>query len=283
VDTPLLHIGQVADFSLKGFTFDGENQVDDLLTVTGLCPGLRLENLELRNFRRRAVTLFNCSGRGDAPITLSQTRIVGDWKVKRTALAIQSRPVAGYLPTNRQIVIQDCRFEGLFDVVVLLDGSVLDLTLVRNRIFASRDPNAAWVTDAVLYKKADPPYALRMTIESNTVSRLANGVRLEALPPVDGTNQVSLRNNLIVGANAFVAVDEPVRDPGRAKQLFPGFACNVTRPGYSKKQPSWLPLTTVEFPYMDVNQTDDKRFLRYNKESPLFRAGVDGGPVGVPP
>jgi hypothetical protein len=279
---PLLHLAHAADFRLKGFTLDGEHRLGELMMITGQCPGLRLENLELVHFRRRAITLVNCTGASDARVTLGSVRILTDWETPKTAVAFEARPVEGLAPVNQHLLIQDCRFEGLFGAVLLLDGSVLDLEFRRNRIFATKDQDAPWVTDAVRYKRAQPPHAIRLTMASNTVSRLASGIHFEILPPADGVNRVVLQNNLIVGAHAFVAIDGPVTET-RARPLFPDYGGNVTRPGYSPKQPSWLPLTRVEFPYLVVNQTNDGNFLRYKKDSPLAQAGVNGEPVGVPP
>jgi serine/threonine protein kinase len=71
----LLTLSNLDGFTLRGFTFDGEGRVRDLLVLTGLCPGLKLEDLKLQNFQHAAVSILNCKGKEERPIIINQVQI----------------------------------------------------------------------------------------------------------------------------------------------------------------------------------------------------------------
>jgi serine/threonine protein kinase len=70
-DAPfLLTISHVDGLTLRGFTFDGGDRVKDLLTITGICPGLTIEDIELKNFSRAGIAIANCQGTAERPVTI---------------------------------------------------------------------------------------------------------------------------------------------------------------------------------------------------------------------
>jgi serine/threonine protein kinase len=71
----LLVLSHVDGFTLRGFTFDGEGRIKDLLSMTGICPGVRLEDIKLRNFTRTGIAISNCQGTKDRPLTIRRVQI----------------------------------------------------------------------------------------------------------------------------------------------------------------------------------------------------------------
>jgi hypothetical protein len=70
-DAPfLLTISHVDGLTLRGFTFDGGDRVKDLLTITGICPGLTIEDIKLKNFLHAGVAITNCQGTAERPVTI---------------------------------------------------------------------------------------------------------------------------------------------------------------------------------------------------------------------
>jgi hypothetical protein len=67
----LLLLGKAQGFVLKGVTLDGGGRLDDLISVWGESPGLRLEGLQLRGFKKHAITVANCAGTADQPVRLT--------------------------------------------------------------------------------------------------------------------------------------------------------------------------------------------------------------------
>jgi serine/threonine protein kinase len=73
--TTLLMLSHLDGFTLRGFTFDGEGRVRNLLALTGICPGVVLEDLKLRNFEHAAVAISNCQGTSERPLVIRNVQI----------------------------------------------------------------------------------------------------------------------------------------------------------------------------------------------------------------
>jgi eukaryotic-like serine/threonine-protein kinase len=74
-DMKLLNV-QARGCVIKGITFDGEKKATALIGLSGWCPGVRLEDLELRNFTKCGVWVTNCSGMVDNRVTLTSLQFV---------------------------------------------------------------------------------------------------------------------------------------------------------------------------------------------------------------
>jgi serine/threonine protein kinase len=72
----LLLLSGAAGFHLKGqgITLDGQGKLPQLVVLNGICPGLRIEGLELRGFSKRAIQVINCEGSAKAPVRLLDLR-----------------------------------------------------------------------------------------------------------------------------------------------------------------------------------------------------------------
>ncbi len=127
-DQPLLRISGGAELALAGFTLDGQDRVNNLVSLVGPSAGLTLEDLDLHGFRKNGVVLRDCSGSGKHPITLQRLRIatVGP---ANSAVFLEAREGEA----NSHIRILDCFFEGPYQVAVRLHGPARDLDLSRNR------------------------------------------------------------------------------------------------------------------------------------------------------
>src|SRR5207244_9398671 len=64
-----LFLNGVGNLRVRGFTFDGRNMVDQILLVTGQCPGLAFEDVQLRGFRNYGIVAVNCAGKKHQPVT----------------------------------------------------------------------------------------------------------------------------------------------------------------------------------------------------------------------
>lgn len=80
---PVLFFSKASGFRLKGkgITLDGDlearRKVDDLVFITSYCPGLILEDLELRGFGKNAMHIMNAEGEGKNPIRIHNLSING--------------------------------------------------------------------------------------------------------------------------------------------------------------------------------------------------------------
>src|SRR4029077_5062524 len=81
-----IELFRTEDLHLKGFTLDGDNRVDDLVALFGHCPGLTMEDIDCRGFKRSAVNIPHCSGQSNRPVSLIGLRAVTTKKVEAALL-----------------------------------------------------------------------------------------------------------------------------------------------------------------------------------------------------
>ena len=89
------------------------------------------------------------------------------------------------------------------------------------------------------------------------------------------------RFDLFAQTGALARVDDPAL-PGAAT-VFPTTPQSNVRDAASKEGNLSLQARQVDFPPLPTDPNDDAHFLRYPPSSPLARASLSGGPVGVPP
>jgi serine/threonine protein kinase len=201
-DNKFVLLSNVEGLRLKGFVFDAQNRVPDAITVTGNCPGLALEDVELINFTRFGVAMWNCYGRADARVSLSRLRIVSG--ADRPGA---DRPSAVYMhaktsmPANKHMTFADCRLEGPYKSgAVVIEGPTEDIEFKRNRIFNAES--------GFQYKPGGKPHAvLQLALESNTIANVRRGVYLEDVLNPQVKNKLTFKNNLFTQADVVAQVD----------------------------------------------------------------------------
>ena len=52
---------------IRALTLDGDERVEELVHITGHCPGLILEHLQIMRFTQWGVMLANCEGVAPIP------------------------------------------------------------------------------------------------------------------------------------------------------------------------------------------------------------------------
>jgi serine/threonine protein kinase len=270
----LIDISNLTAFRLKGFLLDGQERVNELITLSGSCRKLILDDLDLQGFKETGVALWNCTGNGEAePVVLRRIRLAAREEIKSAvSFSANQNVIPAY---NQAIQVIDCRFEGPFGSAVRIAGPVLDLKCRGNRFYN--------VNTAFLYTKGVPRHQIQLNLEQNTFCDVhKTGLHFEGMPLASNNeNRVALKNNLFFRTGKLVQVDETQR-LNEAGLVF-RFSNNV-RDGTS--QEGNVQATLGAFPgsfTLDTNPADDAKFLRYPKNHPLGQAGVDQQPVGVPP
>ncbi|HMP02391.1 MAG TPA: protein kinase [Gemmatales bacterium] len=284
---PPLQIARVEGLVVRGFRLDGDDDaVDALITVTGHCPGLRIEECHFNQYKRTGLVLTDVRGASDAPVLLKRLRFeTGQKNQRRAAIHLVGRqPSQG----NEHIVITDCRFEGYFKAVLHIQGGAEFVRLERSRFLTppppSRDPKKEHQpSDVVLIEEAAQ---IRLTVANNTFLRYASGIHLQALPEADSGSRIVFRNNLILAMNGVVTLgtESDIVDEAALKKLFPSFEGNLCRPtACHGGLPQFRPTSVRDFERLSDRTDNDRTFLRYPRTSPLMRSGAGGEPVGAPP
>jgi serine/threonine protein kinase len=104
----LLTLGAAEGYVLRGITLDGGGRLDDVVSVWGACPGLRLERLDIKGFKKHGIEVTNCAGSAQQPVVFDHLRF-------HTAAKDQSGiffNTAGWLekdiPRTRYLSLRDC-------------------------------------------------------------------------------------------------------------------------------------------------------------------------------
>src|SRR5262249_24536107 len=149
--------------------FDGEGRTDTLVSVRGLCPGLRLEHLSLTRFGRAAVTLQEARGEWASRLVLSRLWVEGG-----APGAVGALLEAGRAPT-REVTVEGCGCAGPLAAGVEVRGPATYLELTGNRFHRA---GAALACRG----EATP---LRLTLGRNTLCDVGAAVDLTSLPGAD--------------------------------------------------------------------------------------------------
>jgi hypothetical protein len=289
---PLLRLHNASDVQVKGFVVDGANRIDTLVHVSGACPGLNLTDLYLTDGLQTSLVLAEASAPPDQPLTIERVRFttVRDYHEgaslvrERNAPLVRPAAIACAGRGELHVLVRYCRIEGLFRAGIRVEGPV-DAEVRLCRFYTLKDderPPEAWVSDAI-YVPAAATGPIRLQLLSNTVARFTNLLRFDKLP-ADPGNVFTLKSNLMLSGDAFVAAGEGP-ELAMARPFFADSAGNVARPQNCNRGLPVIEKTAIDFSTIDYRLNTD-HFLRYERSGdtlPLLNAGADGEPAGVPP
>jgi serine/threonine protein kinase len=131
----LLALNNVGHLRIRGFTFEGSNRVDRIMTITGHSPGLTLEDVHLRGFRYSAIVMSNAAGTANEPITFDRVQARTSEK-KQAAVMLLADTRLSSPRVNEHITFKDCHFDGpAKDPVQLLGGPAIvkDIAFLRTK------------------------------------------------------------------------------------------------------------------------------------------------------
>jgi hypothetical protein len=203
-DQPLLKLSGFTGLGIRGCVLDGQDRVQNLIVLSGSCPGLTLEDLHLKGFRRTALCFRDCQGGNDLPVSVHRVRVTPT-RESTSALAFEGRPEDGCA----NLAVADCRFEGPYQAAVTLAGPISDVEFKRNRIYNT--------VDGLLYRKTEPVAPLRLTLANNTFAAIEKAaLHLETTPARDRSHVV-LTGNLFTHTTTLGQIDDFRPEP-RATQ-----------------------------------------------------------------
>jgi hypothetical protein len=103
----LLHVEGVEGLHVKNLTFDGGGALDKLILLLGTCPGLTLEDLELRGYRSCGVLVMQCEGSSERPVTFKNLTARG--AKASLSFDLAPKPQNFQVQFNRFFQVIDCR------------------------------------------------------------------------------------------------------------------------------------------------------------------------------
>lgn len=285
---PLLSIDRVDGLKLKGFVLDGENKMEELIRISGSCPGLTLENLRLRNFKRTGIHVSGCNNRRGREARLQGLQIdlpAATARDKHTpgpaALGFYSVP--GQFMVSQFVIVQDCRFEGPYEAAVHFRSNVAHTFFERNIFHGTAGSVKDASRDAVLYSSADPKESFTLQgihFLNNTFFNYQRVLAFLQVPDLQKSN-IEFTNNLFYQIAVGVGeVGQLGLSADRLAIVTKTGTGNIYDQKTSKPGPLKLNLKPLDFT-LPTGSSDAPDFLRYAKNSPLATAGKDGQPVGA--
>jgi serine/threonine protein kinase len=114
--------------TVKGITFDGDNKTEALICLWSSCPGVKLENLQLRNTREYDLLVANCEGAEKDPVQMLNVQFATSPTVK-AAMHFVVLDNHKTIRKNRFLQLQGCTFEGPAKKVTAAKDAVDDATI----------------------------------------------------------------------------------------------------------------------------------------------------------
>jgi hypothetical protein len=125
----LLVSSKSAGLQLRGVTLDGDNRAEALVTIFGQCPGVRLENLELKNFKKYGVLIMSGEGSEESPVELLDVSFHA--RQGQHAVRFAQQPQVATVKVNRYFLFKGCTFDGPGHKITTSDLACVDPATLR--------------------------------------------------------------------------------------------------------------------------------------------------------
>jgi eukaryotic-like serine/threonine-protein kinase len=193
----LLDVSGLEGFRLKGFVFDGQGRVPELIRLAGRGPGSTLEDLRVQGASRAGLVIRGWAGEASRPAILRKVGFSTDREIDAAIMfeADRDRPSGA----SDSIRIDSCRFVGPFQSAILVVGSVTGLEVEQSRFYKA--------TDGLRYRKSENREPLRARLASNTFLDIQRGVHFETTPPADSSELV-MTNNVFANTPRLATLDK---------------------------------------------------------------------------
>jgi hypothetical protein len=260
-------IDNVPGLRLKGFIFDGQHHVSELVRLGGSCSSLSIEDCQFEGINHTAIGLWNCTAERRHQVAFQRLRFTTANEVD-SAISINANPMDPS-PLSQELAVINCRFDGPFKAGVQV-ASPLNKAGFRGNRFNR-------VQDAFFFQKAAPPNAVALAIDGNTFFQVARCCHFQVLPFSTPASSVNMTNNLFFKCQ-FVAQSDDTERLKEAAALVFHAAGNVRDAATNEGNlPTAASVMTFTLP---TEPADDARFLRYPASDPLAHAGTQRKPVG---
>jgi serine/threonine protein kinase len=113
-DRPLLHLHSVKGFLLEGenITLDGQDRTNNLLLISGQCPGLEIRDLKFKSYTDHAIKIMNCAG--DEGKYVRITKPQAEPPLKKESPVVYLGATAGVIPARDDYLdLRDCLFPSM--------------------------------------------------------------------------------------------------------------------------------------------------------------------------
>jgi serine/threonine protein kinase len=264
---PLVNLDRTDSFKLKGFNLDGARRCDELIRISGNCPGSVFEDLRLRGFNRRGIQLESVNGLPRREVVLRNLVLEPDRDkgVPAQVAIFFNQPPRFPGVANSNILVQGCRFLGPYDQAVSIRTPVHRIVFERNVFFRCGKQGIVYPADA------PPDLAIDLRLENNTFTGLDSGLELQQqISILDST--ILLQRNLFYQVRLGIVLVRPDMAEKLAAVIRGEsnyFDKSVSKPGnLSDATRLALGLQLLDF-HLPIANPLANDFLRFKKTSPL--------------
>jgi hypothetical protein len=107
----MLGVTSAPGFELKRVNLDGAQRADVLVVLYGICPDLKLSDIEFRFFNKYGVFVNSCDGQAGQPVILSNLHFTTT-DPSQTGISFDYPPGRSVVTKPQYVTIQSCSFEG---------------------------------------------------------------------------------------------------------------------------------------------------------------------------
>jgi serine/threonine protein kinase len=192
----MLDITGIEGLHLKNLEFEGKDLAAIGVQISGVCPGLVLENVTLRNMKAAGLQLLNARGDANRPMILDRIR-VANLANNTTGITLNAAATVD----NRWIVLRNSRFEGRNTTEgtgIRVEGVATDFEVSGNRFFN--------LATAVALGRPPKDKTVRAKLTSNTIFQSGTGLLFDLTPPAAVANEavpVAGKFDLAIAQNYF--------------------------------------------------------------------------------
>ncbi|MFO0804584.1 MAG: serine/threonine-protein kinase [Gemmataceae bacterium] len=244
------------NITFKNLEFDGKGVADFGFLVSGLAPGLVLENVTVRGVKSVPFRLSTAAGLPGRPITLEHVRAV---LAPSNEAAVLFAVPANSTIELKHIIVRNSRFEGPARAGIKADGSLVDVEITGNRFFS--------LDAALVFTRVPESRPYKCTVGQNTIYDAKVGVQFPGNP--GGKMEIA------VSRNYFAKTPAIVDGPGVV-------GVNATENGQRESGAGNGPISAVALDapqLLPPNPNDDATFLRFpGGTAPI----VNGNRIGAP-
>jgi hypothetical protein len=192
----MLDVNGLEGFRLKGFVFDGQGRVPELIRLAGRGAGSILEDLKVQGATRAGMVIRSWAGDSPRPASLRRVWFSTDREIDAAVVFEPDRDRPS--EASDSIRIDSCRFVGPFQSAMLVVGSVTGLEVEQSRFHRA--------TDALRYRKSENREPIRARLANNIFSELERGVHYETTPPANSSDLV-VTNNVFANTRRLATLD----------------------------------------------------------------------------
>jgi eukaryotic-like serine/threonine-protein kinase len=264
----VLYLANVNGWRFKGFEFDGQGRAENAVYITGKCPGLTFENCRAFNCTDSAIKLSNAAGDPDRPIMFARFRASGSPATKSVITLFASQNIQT-IKANQYVTIQDGIIDGPCGALLTIQGSAANISIQRIRFFQGND--------GIVVRPIKANEWCQLSLSYNSLGRISrHAISLEGLPTEKPPHECrfAFSNNLFANCQKVLNVADGKPIPNLT-------ARDNVHDTASAEGNARIDFKVSEVKWLSEDPLDDRRFLRYDKGSPLNSRPL--GPVGVPP